>query len=1060
MKKIGVSIFVFFLGMVVAGLSLAEEEKIGPEIVTELEMMQADIAARGLSFTVGYSKAMEYSKEQLCGYIPPSRKARISAMAGPRPLSPDLPKRWNWKDLNGVSAIGDQNGSGACWAFGTTGPFECNLAIHKESSSDLSEQYIISCTKESYGCNTGGTESHQYHCCTVPPGEYAQDGEVGGVLEADFPFQCTSKPDTPPCEGPYDRPYCIDGWDYVYVEGGERLPSVDDIKQAIFDYGPVSASVVWNKSFSGYRKGIFDACAAPEAPTDHAIVLVGWDDTQGENGVWILRNSWGTWGEAGYMRIQYGCSAAGENAAYVVYKGGALSSSGLVALERYGYPCSATVNIILRDKDLAGGGSQDATLTSNNGDQETVGLAEGENPGNFFGHIITEQGFASPEDGTLQVQPGGTITVTYIDEDDGRGGENIEETYTSYVDCESPEFEGLIEATAGSGYVLLEWAMATDDYSYDINDQAPDPNVEPIRYNIYRRIEGEEWELIRSTYANIYVDYEVEPGKRYYYTVRAEDAVENEDENTTEKYTVPLPRFIVGRVSVDNGGDEGNGRSRNSSISSHGRYVAFESVASNLVDGDANGVSDIFVYDRFMNTVERISIDNDGTEGNSGSYSPGISGDGRYVAFESFADSLVEGDNNSKCDIFVYDRNTDGIERVSVANNGKGGNGGSFAPGISADGRYVAFYSFADNLVTDDTNGKIDVFVYDRISNTIELVSMNNEKEHGNGNSYNPSISADGRYVAFHSLADNLVERDFNRAADVFVFDRQDQTMELISKNGNNPSLNANISADGRHVAFQSFAYTLLPARKDKNSKSDIFVFDRETGTIELISWRWGWDADSAWTAVSKSESPSISADGRYVAFSSFASNIFPEDKNGQTDIFVFDREKGAMQLATITHDYKKANKGCYKPSISGDGMFVSFDSKATNVVEEDLNEVGDVFVIDMSGNIPLELSDSDGDGVADDQDNCRMTPNPNQEDTDADGYGNACDCDIAPAPGDGRVNFLDKVTFMRAFGSHEGDPNFNPDADFTGPGSICDGRVNLLDRITFMQRWNQPPGD
>ena len=142
------------------------------------------------------------------------------------------------------------------------------------------------------------------------------------------------------------------------------------------------------------------------------------------------------------------------------------------------------------------------------------------------------------------------------------------------------------------------------------------------------------------------------------------------------------------------------------SISADGRYVAFISDASNLVPGDTNGVTDIFVYDRQTGTIERVSVAADGTQGNGGSCQPSISADGRYVAFSSYASNLVPGDTNGISDVFVYDRQTDTIERVSVAADGTQGNSYSWQPAsISADGRYVAFSSFASNLVPGDTNG-------------------------------------------------------------------------------------------------------------------------------------------------------------------------------------------------------------------------------------------------------------------------------------------------------------------------------------------------------------------
>jgi TolB protein len=167
--------------------------------------------------------------------------------------------------------------------------------------------------------------------------------------------------------------------------------------------------------------------------------------------------------------------------------------------------------------------------------------------------------------------------------------------------------------------------------------------------------------------------------------------------------------------------------------------------------------------------IERVSVDNSGVEGNDSSLNPSISSDGRYVAFQSYATNLVTGDNNSRYDVFVYDRDTGEIERVSVDNSGVEGNGNSLNPSISSDGRYVAFYSNATNLVAGDNNGSQDVFVYDRDTGEIERVSVDNSGVEGDGGSSYSSISSDGRYVAFYSDATNLVTGDTNTTADVFV---------------------------------------------------------------------------------------------------------------------------------------------------------------------------------------------------------------------------------------------------------------------------------------------------
>ena len=241
------------------------------------------------------------------------------------------------------------------------------------------------------------------------------------------------------------------------------------------------------------------------------------------------------------------------------------------------------------------------------------------------------------------------------------------------------------------------------------------------------------------------------------------------------------------RVSVASDGtqaDNISGRRGAPTSSADGRLVAFDSLASNLVPGDANGFDDVFVRDRATGTTQRVSVASDGTQGNNISSSPAISGDGRFVAFVSNASNLVPGDTSGVRDIFVHDRATGTTQRVSVSSSGAQGNGASggsgatndvatIAPAISADGRFVAFESLASNLVPGDTNGTRDVFVHDLQTATTERVSVGGNKQQANSFSNPESINGDGRFVVFTSFASNLVKGDTNQQIDVFVRDRQ-----------------------------------------------------------------------------------------------------------------------------------------------------------------------------------------------------------------------------------------------------------------------------------------------
>ncbi len=403
---------------------------------------------------------------------------------------------------------------------------------------------------------------------------------------------------------------------------------------------------------------------------------------------------------------------------------------------------------------------------------------------------------------------------------------------------------------------------------------------------------------------------------------------------------VTEPNFIE-RVSVGSGGVEGNGgvgEMVGNVLSSDGRYVVFASSSSNLVSGDTNNTADVFVHDRVNHTTERISVANGGREVSGASIHSSISIDGRYVAFESDASNLVSGDTNGVRDIFVYDRVNRTTERVSIGSGGVQANGSSQWSSISADGRYVVFISGASNLVSGDTNRTGDIFVHDRVNHTTERVSIGNGGVEANTDSAYALMSADGRYVVFASGASNLILGDTNNEADIFVHDRTTHTTERVNVgNGNvqaNDSINFlySISADGRYVAFESGASNLVLG--DTNGTNDIFVHDRMNHITERVSIGSG-----SVQANGFSFSPSISENGRYVVFSSDASNLVPGDTNNEADIFVHDRTTHTTQRVSIGVGSIQANDWSSYPSISStNGLYMSFVSNASNLVSGDTN--------------------------------------------------------------------------------------------------------------------------
>jgi Tol biopolymer transport system component len=275
------------------------------------------------------------------------------------------------------------------------------------------------------------------------------------------------------------------------------------------------------------------------------------------------------------------------------------------------------------------------------------------------------------------------------------------------------------------------------------------------------------------------------------------------------------------------------------SISADGRFVAFSSSANNLVPGDTNRAYDVFVRDRQTGVTTRVSVDSAGAEGNNASGSPSISGDGRYVVFASSATNLVAGDTNKVRDVFLHDMTTGATSRISVSWLGEQADSDSFHPVISADGQHVAYDSYAGNLIWQDTNGVHDVFEFDRADNQVSRVSIDSNGQQGNGISQLPSISADGRYVAFSSGASNIaLFADTNNADDVFLHDRLSGRTDRISVDvdgvqGNSASRYATVSADGRYVVFNSYASNLVAA--DTNNRNDMFVWDRLRFTMTRI---------------------------------------------------------------------------------------------------------------------------------------------------------------------------------------------------------------------------------
>ena len=365
----------------------------------------------------------------------------------------------------------------------------------------------------------------------------------------------------------------------------------------------------------------------------------------------------------------------------------------------------------------------------------------------------------------------------------------------------------------------------------------------------------------------------------------------DDDEDDAEEASIQ-------RVSVASDGTQSDDDSQAASISSDGNITALESFASTLVAGNITVFSDIYIHAIDTGTTERITDNINGLGSDGDSQAPSIDADGNFVAFQSAATDLVAGDANGRVDVFVYDTTNAITDLISLNFNGLGTDGDSTAPSISADGNFVAFQSEATDLVAGDANGRVDIFVYDTTNATTDLISLNFNGLGTDGDSTAPSISADGGFVAFQSEATDLVAGDANGRVDIFVYDTTNTTTDLFvtdinagsteivsidvfGQGADGDSTSPSISADGRFVAFQSDATDLVFG--DSNGQTDIFIWDRQNNNMVRINLNEAGNQAQG----SDSLAPAISADGKFVAFDSAADNLVANDTNGNIDVFV-----------------------------------------------------------------------------------------------------------------------------------------------------------------------------
>jgi len=389
--------------------------------------------------------------------------------------------------------------------------------------------------------------------------------------------------------------------------------------------------------------------------------------------------------------------------------------------------------------------------------------------------------------------------------------------------------------------------------------------------------------------------------------------------------TVLVSRSLTGGV--------GDFDSFDPDISGDGRYVVFATAATNLIAGDTNGLPDIHLFDRVTGTQVRLTQSASGVIANGDSRGSKISQDGMRVLFSSTANNLVPGDSNGRVDVFVADWATGSMWIASKSSTGVQANLDSFQHSISSTGRWIAFASKANNIVPGDTNANGDTFVHDALLGTTERVSLTAAGLQSSGNAGGSAVSGDGRFVVFGTAASDIVPGDLNGLPDTFVRDRVQQTTTLVSRalqggSANGVSTPDRISDDGQQVLFSSTANNLVLG--DSGAGLDAFLFNNTTQVITRMSLTHDGQPPNA-----ESFQPVISRDGRWVNFFSPASNIVPNDTNGQIDGFLVDRVHGTLLRPTVTSGGCEGNSGTGVFGMSDDARFLVMLSSADNLTPE-----------------------------------------------------------------------------------------------------------------------------
>lgn len=413
----------------------------------------------------------------------------------------------------------------------------------------------------------------------------------------------------------------------------------------------------------------------------------------------------------------------------------------------------------------------------------------------------------------------------------------------------------------------------------------------------------------------------------------------------------PTPRAVL--ASATPAGRSPNRESGFVGISGDGRFVVFHSDARNLVpgyDGYLAGAAQVYLRDRVTGETTLVSAADADTVGNGSSIRPAISRDGEFVTFVSTASDLVAGDDNDRQDVFRWRRSNGSIILISEAGNGSGTDADSYDPSISGNGDLIAFSTTATNIDTDDDNGLPDVYVWDANTGESDRISASIVGADGNGWAGAPYIAADGRYVTFTSASSNLVLGDSNATTDLFRRDLDTDGLARVSVGATVTNADdytssfSSMSADGRFVAFASAADNLVPGGSPDSGTLNAFVRDMATGTTVLVSRA----RDGSATSGHSFSPGSVSDDGRLVVFSSLARDLVRGDTNGVADAFVWKRGAGAdgtVSLVVRDRLWGPVDGAVYEPQLSADGRWFAFYSVASDLSPRDPNAMTDVYL-------------------------------------------------------------------------------------------------------------------